>query len=114
QLRLDLPGIQDVEQDDLVAVKTQWLDRPNDLVGLRVEVREDHHDSTPLQKRLQMLHRSIEAGARPRLGTLESGEQALQLSLACRGTNVVAHLIVEYQQSGGIALLADGQVEHRR
>ena len=44
----------------------------------------------------------------------EAAQQAVQLPLARRGADVVAHFVVENDQAGGIALILDGEIEKRR
>ncbi len=58
-----------------------------------------------------MLHRGFETRACSRLGRLQRGEQMAQLPLARGWADVLAHLIVEHQQSRGVALPADRQMK---
>ena len=59
------------------------------------------------------MQRLGEIGARARLGLFEAAQQAVQLALARGGADVVAHLVVEDDQAGGVALVLDGQIEER-
>src|SRR5437870_4646534 len=102
-----------MEQNDLVAVKAQWLDGPNDMFGRFVEVGNDHDEAAPPEEFLKMAHRLAEVRTRARLCELEASEQPRELSLTRRRPDVVAHLVVEDNQAGGIALAVDRQIEER-
>jgi len=53
----------------------------------------------------------VRAGAR--LGELKAAEQPMELALARRRADVVAHFVVEDDQTSGVALILDGEVEER-
>src|SRR5581483_6377281 len=47
---IELRGIEDVKDDQIVAEKLQRLDRVEDVVGLLVEVRDQHDDAAALEE----------------------------------------------------------------
>jgi len=95
-------------------VEAQRLDRPDDLFGRFVEVRDENDDSAPPQELLKMVQRlgEIRSGARFRL--LESAQQADQLPLPRRRTYVRANFIVKDDQARRVALVLNRQIEQRR
>ncbi len=107
-------GVEDVEQDHLVAVEAQRLDGADDALGRLPEVGDDQHHAAALQELLEVAHGLGEIGAGARFGLFQTGQQTMQLALPRRGADIVADLVVEGNQPGGIALAVDGQIEERR
>ncbi len=60
------------------------------------------------------MQRLAEVGAGARLGELEAAQEAVELALARRRADVVAHFVVEDDQAGGVALILDREIEKRR
>src|ERR1700744_5487737 len=54
QIRLYLLRIKNMKQHHLIAMEAQRVDRPHDCLGAFIEIRDDNHDSTPMQKLLKM------------------------------------------------------------
>src|SRR5207248_11765010 len=106
-------GIEDVKEDNLVAVEAQRLDGANDAFWRLVEIGNDHHQAAPAEKLLKVAHRLAEVGARARLGELESAQEPGELPLARRRPDVVAHLVVEAVETRSVALIVDGKIEER-
>src|SRR5207249_521929 len=71
--------IEDVKEDDLVAVEAQRLDGANDAFGRFIEIGNDHDQAAPAEKLLKVAHRLAEVGARARLGELESAQEPGEL-----------------------------------
>src|SRR5229473_2115065 len=71
---IDLPGIQDVEHDELVAQKPERLDGLENLVRLVVEIRDEEQDASPLEVLRHLLQRLAEAARALGPGAIQ-GEQ---------------------------------------
>ena len=112
--RLHLLRIEHVEEHDLVAVKTQRLDGPHDVLGVAEEVGDDHDHAAAPQELPQVIDRLREVGAGARLGELEAAQEPRELSLPHRRPDVVAHVVVEHHEAGRIALAVNREVEERR
>ncbi len=84
------------------------------LSGDVPEIGHDQHDAAALQELLEVAHGLGEIGAGARFGLFQTGHQTMQLALTRGGADIVADLVVEGNQPGGIALAVDGQIEQRR
>ena len=105
QLGTHVLRIEDVEQDHFVAVVAQRLDGADNAFGRLPEIGNDQHDAAALQELLEVAHGLGEIGAGAGFGLLQAGQQAMQLALAGGGADIVADLVVEGDQAGGIALV---------
>ncbi len=103
-----------MEQDHFVAVEAQRLDGADNAFGRLPEVGDDQHHAAALQELLEVAHGLGEIGAGACFGLFQTGQQTMQLALAGGGADIVADLVVEGNQPGGIALAVDGQIEERR
>ena len=101
----DFLGIENMKQNHLIPVEAQRLDRPDDVLRRIVKVRDENHHSAAPQELLKVVERLREVGAGARLGMLETGEQAYELSLPRRRPYVRANFIIENDQPRGIALI---------
>jgi len=95
-------------------VEAQGLDRPDDLFGRFVKVRDENDDSAPPQKLLEMVERLGEIRSSARLRLLESAQQADQLPLPRRRPDVRANFIIKDDQARRVALVLNRQIEQRR
>ncbi len=103
-----------MEEDDFISMVAQRLDHADDLNRGVEKIRDDHDHAALAQKILKMDQGLRVIGFGASLGILKAAQQAKQLPLAGRGADVSAHLIVEDNQAGRIALRLGGQVEKRR
>ena len=102
-----------MEQDYLVAVVAQRLNRPHDGCGVLIEIGEHDHNATPMEKVLEVKQRLGKVGAGMRLGLLQPSQQAIQLPLSRGGPDIVAYLIVKDNEAGRVPLVVDGEIEKR-
>ena len=72
--------------------------------GLLVEIRDHDHDAAAPQELLKMDERLGEIGARAGLRLLDGVQHAHELALPRGGRDVIAHIVVEDDQAGGVAL----------
>ena len=110
----DLLGIEDVETAPLRCRGSAAARCVRTICsGRLVEIGNEHDDAAAPQKLLEMVERLGEIGARARLGLFEAAQQPDELALPRGGPDVVAHLIVEDDQAGGVALVLDGEIKQR-
>ena len=105
ECRTDLLGVEDMEQHQIVAVESQRRHGVDDDFRLFVEIGDHHHDAAPPVELLEMNERLREIGAGAEFGFFYRVRDAHELALARGGLDVVAHVVVEDDYAGGIALL---------
>src|ERR1700728_984977 len=105
--------IENMKQNHFVATKAQRRDLIHNGFRFLVKVRDQDRNAPPMQRILEMLERLGKIGLSLRHRMFQSREQPPELSWPCRGTNVISHLFIKNNQSGGIALIVDGKVKQR-
>ena len=81
--------------------------------GILVKIGDHDGDAAAVEKFLKMMQRLGEIGARVGLGAFEGGEEATKLARPRGGPDDVAHLFIEDDEPGGIALVVNGEIEER-
>ena len=113
QVEVDLDGIEDLEQDRLVAAEREPADALEDRVEVVEEVGEDGDDAAAREPRRDPGEDLSDAGRTGGLGLLERGEDRLALRGAVTGGHLAARVPVEDDQPDRVAL-GERQVRERR
>src|SRR5262249_33099874 len=112
--RPNLLGIKNLKKDDFVTPETERRDVGNYRFRLFVEVGNDDGDTSPVQGIPKVLERPGKICLRAGGGLFQTGEKPCQLSRPRRRANILAHLLVEDDEPGRVALLVNGEIEERR
>ena len=77
------------------------------------KVGDDEDDAAALEELLEVACGLRKIGAGAGFGLLQAGEESMGLALAGGGADVVANLMVEGDEVGGVALSVENEVEER-
>ena len=110
----NLLGIEDVKEYHLITAIAERLDSAHDAPGVLVKVGDHDSDAATVKKFLEMMQGLRKIGTGVGLGTFEGSEEATKLAGPRRGPEDIAHLFIEDDKSGGIALVVNGEIEEGR
>src|ERR1700723_3137538 len=113
EVRTDLLRIENMKQHDFISMKAQRCDRTNNLLRGAVEIGNHKNQTTAAQKLLKVTDRLREVGSGAGLGHFKAVQQPADLSLSGGRSNIVPDFVIENDQTRGVALIANREVEQR-
>src|ERR1035438_2120221 len=105
--------IENMKQHYLVPVESQWRDITHNGFRILEEIGDHDRNPAPVEKILKVKQGFGKTRARPRLRALQTSEETSKLARPRGWPDVLAHLVVEDNQSSRIALVADGKIKKR-